>query len=95
MIFHAMGVKAINPEYWVIDSIPDAISPVVLGNLHHSAQAERAQRRIVKNGGPINVCDSNACVVDHRRFSNFKIPAPGHGQGGIPMLGSPTRAHQI
>jgi hypothetical protein len=83
MIFHAMGVKAINPEYWVIDSIHRRISPVVLGNLHHSAQAERAQRRIVKNGGPINVCDSNACVVDHRRFSQWIIPSRAITRSGL------------
>src|SRR5450432_1757057 len=64
MLLHAMGVKAINPEDRVIDTIADAIGPV-LGNLDHPAGAERAQSRIVKGGGTGDVCDANACVVDH------------------------------
>jgi hypothetical protein len=48
MLLHAMGVKAVNPEDRVIDTIANAIGPVVLWKLRDPAQAERAQSRIVK-----------------------------------------------
>jgi hypothetical protein len=62
MLFHAMGVKAVNPENRVIDAIADA---GVLGKLHDPAQAECAQSRIVKGGGTDNVRDTDAGMVDH------------------------------
>src|SRR5438552_10732577 len=65
MLLHAMWVKAVNPENRVIDPIANAISPVVLGELHDPAEAERAQSRIVKGGGTADVRDSNPGVVDH------------------------------
>jgi hypothetical protein len=65
MLLHAMRVKAVNPEDWVIDTIADVIGPILLGNLHDPAEAERPQSRIVKGGGTGDVRDSNARVVDH------------------------------
>ena len=68
MLLNAMWVKAVNPEDRVIDTITDAISPVVLGELRDPPEAERAQSRIVKGGGTTDVPNSNACVVDHCAF---------------------------
>jgi hypothetical protein len=65
MLLHAMGVKAVNPEHRVINTIADAIGPVVRGHLCDPAEAERTQRCIVKGGGTRDVRDSNAGVVDH------------------------------
>jgi len=58
-------VKAVNPENREIDTIADAIDPVVFGKLHDPMEAERAQSRIVKGGGTGDVRDSNAGVIDH------------------------------
>jgi hypothetical protein len=48
MLFHAVGVKAVNPENSEIHTIADAIGPVVLGKLHDSTGAECPKSRIVK-----------------------------------------------
>jgi hypothetical protein len=60
-----MWVKAVNPENRVVDTIGDRIGAVLLGKLRDTAKAERAQNRIVKGGGPGDVCDSNTGMVDH------------------------------
>jgi hypothetical protein len=65
MLLHAVWVKAVDPENREIDTIADAIGPVVLGKLHNPTEAECAQSRIVKDGGTGDVRDSNACVIDH------------------------------
>jgi hypothetical protein len=61
----AMRVKAINPENRIIDTIADAIGPVVLRELHGPPQTERAQGRIVKGGGTGNVRDTDPSMVEH------------------------------
>jgi hypothetical protein len=65
MLLHAVWVKAVNPENWEIDTVADAIGPVVLWKLHDPVEAECAQSRIVKRGGTRDVRDSNAGVIDH------------------------------
>jgi len=64
MLLHAVWVKAVNPENREIDTIADAIGPV-LGKLHDPTEAERAQSGIVEGGGTRDVRDSNAGVIDH------------------------------
>ena len=58
-------VNAVNPVNGVIDTITNAIGPVVFGKLHHPAEAKHPQICIVKGGGAGDVRDSNAGVVDH------------------------------
>ena len=65
MLPHAVWVKAVNPVNGVIDTITNAIGPVVFGKLHHPAEAKHTQSCIVKGGGAGDVRDSNAGVVDH------------------------------
>src|ERR1700677_2647150 len=65
MLLHAVWVKAVNPEDREIDTVADAIGPVVLGKLHDPVESECAQSRIVKGGGKRDVHDSNAGVIDH------------------------------
>jgi hypothetical protein len=65
MLLHAMGVKAVDPEDRVIDTIADAVGPHVFGKLHGPAKAERAQGCIIESSGTGHVCDADACVVDH------------------------------
>jgi len=70
VLFHVMGVKAVNPENRVIDTIADAIRPVFLGNLRDPAEPERAQNYIVKGGGARDVRDTDTSVVDHCNTPN-------------------------
>ena len=65
MLLHSMWVKAVNPENRVIDTIADAIGPVVLRKLHDPVQAKCVQSRIVKGRGPGDVRDTDARMVDH------------------------------
>ena len=58
VLSHAMWVKAINPEDGVIDTITNAIRPVVFGKLHHPTEAKHTQSCIVKGGGAGDVRDS-------------------------------------
>jgi hypothetical protein len=60
-----MWVKAVDPEDRVIDTIADAIGPIVRGKLLNPAEAEGTQCPIVKGGRMFNVRDANAGVVDH------------------------------
>src|ERR1700686_2634556 len=43
MLPRVMGVKAVDPEHWVVDTITDAIGPVVRGHLYDPAETERPQ----------------------------------------------------
>jgi hypothetical protein len=65
MLPHTVGMKAVNPEDRVLDTIADAISPIVLGNLHNPAEAERTKSGIVKSRRPANVGNADSCVVNH------------------------------
>jgi hypothetical protein len=60
-----MWVKAVNPENRIIDSIANAVGPVVLRKLHEPAEAERAQRCIIKDGGTADIRDTDTCMIDH------------------------------
>jgi hypothetical protein len=65
MLLHAMWVEAVDPEDRVIDTLADAIGPIVRGKLLDPTEAERTQSPIVKGGRMFNVRDSNAGVVGH------------------------------
>jgi len=62
----------INPEDWIVYTVSDRVGPRILGQLHRSPHAERAQNGIVKSGGTADIRDSNASVVDHRVILNSK-----------------------
>jgi hypothetical protein len=51
MLLHTVWLKAVNPENREIDTIADAIGPVVLGKLYDPTEAECAQSRTVKKAG--------------------------------------------
>ena len=44
MLLHAVWMKAVNPENWILDTTADAISPIVLGSCmtRRSPSAPRA-----------------------------------------------------
>jgi len=69
-------VKAVDPENRVIDTIADAIGPVVLRKLHDPAQAKCAQSRIAKGRGPGDVRDTDARMVDHDDNPYLMIDRP-------------------
>ncbi|SIT40134.1 hypothetical protein BN2476_240003 [Paraburkholderia piptadeniae] len=73
VLFHAMRVKAVNPENRVIEAVADAIGPAVARHLHHAAHAKRAQSGVVKRGGTMDVRDSNSGVIDHRGTSSVPL----------------------
>ena len=72
VLFHAMRVKAVNPENRVVNAVADTIGPTVVRHLHHAAHAKRAQSGVVKRGGTTDVRDSNSGVIDHR--STLSVP---------------------
>jgi hypothetical protein len=69
MLLHAVGMKAVDPKYRMLDTIADAIGSIILWNLHDSAQTESAKSGIVKSCRPADVRDANASVVDHATLS--------------------------
>jgi len=80
VLLHAMWVKAVNPKDGVIDTVTDAIRPVVFGKLHHSAEAKYTQSCIVKGGGAGDVRESKPGVVNHR-----SVLHPSHGCRVLPV----------
>jgi hypothetical protein len=48
VVLGAVRMEAINPENRILDAIADSIATLILGQLLHAAEAERAQSRIVK-----------------------------------------------
>jgi hypothetical protein len=60
-----MRVEAINPEDGVLETVPNRIGPVAFGELCDPPQTERAQDRIVENGGTSDLRDTDACMVNH------------------------------
>ena len=77
VLSHAMWVKAVNPEDGVIDTITNAIRPVVFGKLHHPAEAKHTQSCIVKGGGVGDVRDSNPSVGQSLRRPPSISQSPG------------------
>jgi hypothetical protein len=65
MLLHAVWMKAVNPENREINTIANAIGPIVPRKLHHSTEAKCAQSRIIKDGRTGNVRDSDAGMIDH------------------------------
>jgi hypothetical protein len=68
-LLHAVGMKAVDPEYRMLVTIADTISSIILRNLHDSAQTESAQSGIVKSCRPVNLCDADAGVVNRVTLS--------------------------
>ena len=60
----AVRVEAVNPENRTVDAVPDAISSFVLGKLHDAAEAKYPQGSVIEGGGPDDVRDSNAGVIN-------------------------------
>jgi len=78
----------------VIDTIPNAVRPVVFGKLHHPAEAKHTQSCIVKGGGAGDVHDSNPSVVNHCCVPHPSLScrdAPRITSGARSLLDLPTR----
>jgi hypothetical protein len=65
MLLHAVGMKAIDPENRILDTIADGIGSIVFGKLHDPAQTERAKSRVIKSRGPANLRDADTRMVNH------------------------------
>ncbi len=76
MLLNAVRMKAVNPENRVIDTIADAVSPVVWGKLNDPAQPESAQCSIVKGGGSSDVRDTDTRVIDHDDTPSLRRSTP-------------------
>jgi hypothetical protein len=64
-------MKTINPENWVTHTIADRISPIVLGKLHDPAETECAQSSIVEARRAGDICDTDACMINHADSPSF------------------------
>jgi hypothetical protein len=64
-------MKAVNPKNRILDTIANAIGPVVVGELDGPAQPKRAQSRVIKGRGTDDIRDTDACMVDHCGVLSF------------------------
>ena len=66
MLLHAVRMKAVDPENRMLVTIADAVSSIILGNLHNPSETERAESGIVEGRrSSANVRDADARMVDH------------------------------
>src|SRR6185436_1466854 len=71
VLLDAVCMKAINPEDGVIDSVSNCIGAIARRKQRDPPQAQCAQDGVVELGGPSDVRNTDARVVDH-----LHLPGP-------------------
>jgi hypothetical protein len=87
MLFDGVWMISINPEDRIIETIADAVSPRIIGHLHHSAHTKRPQGGVIERGGTADVCDPNAGVVNHFAPQSMLISSNFEGDNVAVMHG--------
>jgi hypothetical protein len=65
MLFDGMRMKAVDPEYRMVQAVTDTVGTRIFGDLCDPSHTECTQRSIVKARGLTNVGNSDSGVIDH------------------------------